>query len=165
MDVKRIAKILEEKNDLKIREIILNKAQKENQIIHGSRAFNRQSPPYLRKKTSDYDILTKKPKKYAKQIAEELKRRLNKDIKVVKGKHKGTYKVKLGEETIVDYTQLKKSPKVKTSFGNKFRDIKSIKRNAQRLIKKPSAEFRREKDLDTLSRIKKIEELEKRFSF
>lgn len=163
MNLKRIAKILESKNDLIINDVILNKAEKENQIIHGARAYNYQSPTYLKKKTYDYDIFTKKPKKVAREVAKELSRRLNKEVKVVKGIHKGTYKVKLDNETIVDYTQIKRKPKTKKFWGTEVKSIQSIKRNTQRLLKNPNTEFRREKDLDTLDRIKRIEEMERRF--
>ncbi len=165
MNIKRIAKILEEKNDLRIRNIILKGARKEDQIIHGSRAYNIQAPYYLRKKTSDYDLLTYKPKKSAEDVANELRRILHREVEVVKGKHKGTYKVKMDGKTIVDYTQIKTKPQTKSSFGDKVRDMKSIKRNAQRLVKKRTTTYRREKDLDTLQRIKEIEELDKKFSF
>lgn len=165
MDVKRLAKILENKNDLVINEVILNQADKRDQIIYGARAFNLQSPNYLRKKTFDYDILTKKPKKSAKEVSEILRRRLGKEVSVVKGRHKGTYRVKVGNEVVVDYTQINKKPKVSKIYGNKVRDIKSIKRNVKRLIKKPQTEYRREKDLDTLERINEIERINKIFNF
>jgi len=164
VNVQKIAKILEEKNDLKVRGVILDTAQREKQIIHGSRAFNIQSPVYLRKETKDWDVFTKKPKKYAEHVAERLSRILGKKVDVIRGKHKGTYKVRINEETIADYTQLKRKPKTKSSWGVKVKDIKSIKKNVQRLIKSPKTEYRREKDIDTLERIKQIEEMEARFS-
>ena len=163
MNIQRIAKILEKQNDLQIRQVILDTAQKENQIIHGSRAFNVQAPYYLRKKTADYDILTTKPKKSAQNVSKRLRRVLGKEVKVVRGQHKGTYKVKVNGRTVADYTQIKTKPKVKKHWGLKVRDIKSIKRDAQRLLKK--VPYRKEKDLDTLQRIKQIEELNRRFSF
>lgn len=165
MNLKRIARILENKNDLIINEVVLNTAIKRGQIIHGARAYNYQSPTYLKKKTTDYDILTNKPKKSAKEVARELSRRLGKNLEVKKGKHKGTYKIKLDNQTIVDYTQLKKAPKTKRVWGTKVRDLKSIKRNASRLSKSPKTEFRRKKDIDTLSKINEIERLEKAFIF
>lgn len=164
MNVQKLAKILEENNEYKIRGVILDTARKENQIIHGSRAFNIQSPSHLQKKTSDYDILTKKPKKSAQEVAEILRRRLNKEVTVYKGTHKGTYKLKVDNENIADYTQIKHSPKVINSWGNQVRSLKSIKQNTQRLVKNPNKEFRREKDLDTLKKIKEVERLNK-FSF
>lgn len=162
MNLKRIASILE-KNELAIREVVLDTAQKKGQILFGARAFNVQSPQNLRKKTTDYDILTKKPKKAAHETAETLRRRLREKVDVVKGRHKGTYRVKVGGEFIVDYSQLKSTPKTKNIFGTKVKSIKSIKRSTQKLVKKPGAEFRREKDMDTLSRIKEIERLDKFF--
>lgn len=156
MNLKRIAKILEEDREQLVRQIALDKAQKENQIIYGARAINQQIPTYLRKKTEDYDILTKKPKRTAEEIVQELNRRAGRDeFKVIRAKHKGTYKIKDSKDkTVIDYTQLKRTPKTKTSFGTKLYDIKSIKRNISKSIKKPQNEFRKEKDLDTLNRIK-----------
>jgi hypothetical protein len=151
-------------NEQLIREKILNLAQKKGQIVYGARATNVQLPTYLRKKTEDYDILTKKPKKSARELVNELKKVTGKDFKIEKAQHKGTYKIKLGDKTIVDYTQLKKLPKIKESWGIKYKDLSSIKKSTRRLIKKPSAEFRRDKDLSTLDRIKQLEELEKRFN-
>lgn len=163
MNVQRIAKRLEN-NDIKIRQIVLDTAQKKNQIIYGQRAINPQVPTHLKKKTSDYDIYTSKPKKSARELVNALKRQTGKDFKIVKGKHKGTFKIKDSSgKTIVDYTQLKSKPKTKLILGNKYYDIKSIKRNTQRLVKKPSAEFRREKDLTTLQRIQELERIEKSF--
>ena len=163
MDVKRLARILENKNDLIVNEVILNKAQKEGQVIYGAKAFNYQSPTYLKKKTFDYDILTKKPRKSAIELAKELARRTGEKTEIIKGRHKGTYRVKLGEDIIADYTQLKRKPKTKRFLGTNIKDLKSIKKDARRLIKKESTEYRRNKDLDTLDRIKEIERIENLF--
>lgn len=164
MNIQRIAKLLENKDDLTINEVILNKVNKEKQIIYGARAYNLQSPTHLRKTTYDYDIQTKKPKKFAKEIAIELKRRLGKDIKVVKGSHKGTYRVKIDNETIADYTQLKKPYKSKNVWGIQVRDIKSIKKNVKRMLSKPELSYRKEKDTDVLNRITEIERIDKFFN-
>lgn len=151
--------------ELIINEVILNEAQKKGQIIHGAKAYNYQSPDYLKKKTVDYDILTNKPKKTAQEIAERLSKRISDKIKVEKGSHKGTYRVKVGDKVIADYTQKKFNPKTNKIYGVNVRSLSSIKKNAQRLIKKQGTEYRREKDLDTLNRIKRIEELERIFDF
>jgi len=156
MDLQSIARRLQSSKELVIREIVLDNAQKKNQIIYGARAINSQLPAYLRKKTSDYDILTNKPMKSAKELAIELNRRLhNEEFKVVKAKHKGTYKIKDSQgKTIVDYTQLKRKPKSIKYYGNSFYDLKSIKKNINRSLKNPKNYFRKEKDLDSLRRIK-----------
>jgi len=164
MNIQRIAKILENRNHLIINEVVLATAQKEGQIIHGSRSFNLQSPTYLKKKTIDYDILTQKPRKSARETAKQLSRRLGKKVEVVKGSHKGTYRVKINNEVVVDYSQLKRRPKTKKVWGTEVRSLKSIKRNAQRLVKNPKTEFRREKDIDTLNRIQEIERMEDAFN-
>lgn len=150
--------------DLIIRDAVLNKASKEKQVIYGARAINSQVPSHLRKKTTDYDILTAKPKKSAKDLAYELNRRVGRnEYKVIHAKHKGTFKVKDAKEnTIVDYTQLKRTPKVNNSWGNSYKKLSSIKTHIKKSLGKEGNEFRREKDLDALSR---IEMSEKTFDF
>jgi len=165
MNIKRLAKILEGSNDLAIKGAILDTAKKRKQILHGARAYNLQSPTYLKKKTSDYDILTNQPKKSAEELAKILRRRLGKEVKVSKGSHKGTYRVKVNGRVIADYTQIKNIPKTKRVWGTEVKSLKSIKRSTQRIIKKPSAEYRKEKDLNTLDRIEQIEKMERKFKF
>jgi len=143
--------------DIKTRQIILDIAQKKEQIIYGARALNTQLPVYLQKETEDYDILTKKPKKSATELVNALKQHSNGEIEVVKAKHPGTYKVKIKGKTVVDYTQLRKQPKTKNILANKYLDLKTIKRSTQKLAKKKEAEFRREKDISTLENIKRYE--------
>ena len=162
MNVKNIAKALQNKEQV-IREVVYDSSLKDNGVLYGSRAFNVQVPPRLRKKTSDYDVFVKNPKKTAKKIASTLKRRLEGDIKVVKGSNPGTYRVKLDDEAIVDLTQKRGKIKTKNVYGLKVKDLSTIKRGTQRLVKKKGAEYRREKDLDTLERIKKVEKIFQEF--
>ena len=163
MNIKRIASILDKNPDLLIRGTILRGAEK-GQVIHGAMATNIQLPYYLRKKTKDYDIFTTKPRKSAVEMAKKLNEMTgSKMYKVSKGKHKGTYKIKADGKTVIDYTQLKKKLKTKKVYGIEYHDIKSIKRNVKRLSKKPETEYRREKDISTLQRIKEAERIEKLF--
>lgn len=163
MNLKRIASILNKNPDLLIRGTILRSAEK-GQVIHGAMATNVQLPSYLRKKTKDYDIFTTKPRKSAVEMAKKLNEMVGDRYIVVKGKHSGTYKIRTKEgETIIDYTQLKRKPKTKKIYGTEYKDIKSIKRNIKRLSKKPETEYRREKDISTLQRIKEAERIEALF--
>ena len=163
INIKKIARSLDNNPDLLIRGTILRKAEK-GQVIHGARAANVQLPSHLRKETSDYDIFTNKPKKSALEMAKKLNKMVGDKYIVVKGKHKGTYKIKTKSgKTIIDYTQLKRKPKTKKIYGVEYYDIKSIKRNVRRLSKKPETEYRREKDISTLQRIKEAERIEAMF--
>lgn len=164
MNLKRISSILENNPDLLIRGIILRSAEK-GQVIHGAMATNIQLPTYLRRETKDYDILTHKPKKSAVAMAKKLNRMTgSKRYEVVKGKHKGTYKIKTKEgKTVIDYTQIKRKPKTKKIYGIEYHDIKAIKKNVKRLSRKPETKYRREKDISTLQRIKEVERIESLF--
>lgn len=159
MDIRKLAG----QDDLVIRQVVLDMAQEKKQIIHGARALNQQLPSNLRRKTRDYDVLTDNPKKSAREIVRTLTRRLGNNFKVIRGKHQGTFKVQHKGKTIVDYTQKKGKVPSKKILGVSYKEIKTIKRGTQKLVKKKGAEFRREKDTDTLSRIKEIERIERVF--
>ena len=162
MNIQRVARALQNKEQV-IREVVLESSIKGNGVLHGSRAFNVQVPPHLRKKTKDYDVFVKKPRKTAREVEKILKRRLEGDVKVVKGSHKGTYRVKVNDETVADFSQKREKIKSKKIFGVEVKRLKTIKRGTQKLVKKKGTEFRREKDLDTLSRIRRVEEMDRIF--
>jgi Iap family predicted aminopeptidase len=140
-------------NDMDIAATILDKAQKENQIIYGARAINNQLRDDLKKPTKDYDIISNKPKRSAKELMEALQRKTSKVVTIEPAKHKGTYKVKIDGKTVADYTQKKGNKQTKSSWGNQYESINSIKRGINRRINKPENEFRKEKDTDALRRI------------
>jgi len=147
------------RDDLVIRQVVLDMAQKRDQIVHGTRALNQQIPTHLKRKTKDYDILTDNPRKSARELVKTLRRRLGNKFKVVKGRNKGTFKVKREDKTVADYTQMRGKVKSKRILGIKYKDLGTIKRGTQKLVKKKGAEFRRGKDFDTLRRIKKVERM------
>lgn len=135
--------------------IILELAQTNRQVVYGAQSVNIQLPRHLRKQTSDYDILTSKPK----QSAEELKNLLNKEIgnkfKVEQAKHLKTFKVKDNEgNTIVDYTSTTKKPNSKIILGIRYATLEYQKNKIRRLLKDEASRFRYDKDLETLKRIK-----------
>ena len=142
------------KSDLDIRRAVLEMAQKKKQIIHGARATNQQLPTPLKKPTKDYDIYTAKPEKSAKELAKRLNKEFGKGFEVVPGAHKGTFKVKKGKETVADYTRVYRKPKTINKFGIEYAKTEYHKRKLQKLIKDERMGFRRNKDLDTLRRIR-----------
>ena len=136
---------------------ILDMAVKEKQIIYGARATNIQLPKHLQRKTSDYDILAKSPEKSAKELVEKLNKRYGDRFKVEKGKYERTWKVRDIEtgRTIADYTKTKgRKPKTKNVLGVKYANIDYSKGKVKKMLKDESLEFRRDKDIETLRRIK-----------
>ena len=144
--------------EFSIRKAILDLVRKREQVIYGGQAIKKQLPLNLRMETKDYDILTKKPK----ESAEELARRLNiefgkKKFKVEQARHKKTFKVKKGKETIVDYTATTKKHKTKNIFGVKYAALEYQKKKLKKILKDPTLEYRWKKDIDKLERIKQSE--------
>lgn len=137
--------------------ILKTELAKKRLIVYGARASNIQNPAYLRRNTEDYDILTKKPQKTAEELARKLNREYGGEyFKVEPAQHKGTYKVKsnVTGKTIADFTRAYRHPKVKEIGGIRYASSESIKRAISKLLKNPLAEFRKEKDLETLQRLK-----------
>ena len=152
-----VDRLLSDDSELTIRSIVLNLAQKKGQIVQGTRALNPQLPIRLQRKTEDYDILTNNPKKSAKETAEYLKRYTSKTVELRPAKHKGTYRVIVNGKVVADYTQITRKIPTKKILGVKYVDIKQIKRGANKRVNISTKSFRREKDLDTLERIRQIE--------
>lgn len=141
-----------------IRSTILGMAQKKGQVVYGGQAINKQLPLGLKKQTKDFDVYTKQPKKSAEEVAKELNRKFDsEEFKVEQAKYPKTFKVKRKEETIADYTLTTKKPKTKKEFGVKYADLPYHKKKLKMILKNPEAQYRHEKDTDTLSRIKKSE--------
>jgi len=141
--------------------IIKDEASKRGQIIHGTRALNQQVPTYLKRKTLDYDVYTKKAKSSAQRVAEKLNIAYGRDeFEVVAGKHKNTWKVKSKSsgKTVADYTGQGKKPQSVNVLGVRYASSEALKSKARKLLKEESKRFRWDKDIDTLRRIKLTEE-------
>lgn len=146
------------RNAQDVTNVILNIAQREGQIVHGARATNVQLPKHLRRQTEDYDIYTKNPEAAAKKLAEKLNKQSKNGYKVVKGLHKGTFKVKDKKgKTIVDYTQVTKKPSTVNVLGVKYASREYAKRKIQKLLRDETKAFRREKDMETFEKLKESE--------
>jgi hypothetical protein len=140
-----------------VRNIILELASKKRQIVYGQQAINEQLPTHLKRKTKDYDILTKKPELAAKELADKLNKQ-NGNYKVVKAIYSRTWKVKDDKgETVADYTRPSRYPKTKTILGVKYADTSYAKRKIDKILKDEKAKYRWDKDKDILERIKKGE--------
>jgi len=148
------------KSDINIRAKILEMAQKKGQVIYGARAVNKQLPINLRKKTKDYDIYTKQPKKAAEELARELNKEFDSDeFKVEPARYPKTFKVKRKGEPIADYTLTTKKPKSKNEFGVRYANLDYQKKKIKRILKDEKNSYRFDKDLDTLNRIKQGESI------
>jgi len=146
------------RNEQDIKNAVLDLAQKKGQVIYGARAINKQLPSHLRRKTKDYDVLTKQPKKAAEELAKRLNKEFNSDeFKVTRAAYEKTYKVKRNGESIADYTRTTKKPGVKKILGVKYAKSDYIKRKIKKTLKDESSSFRFDKDLDTLRRLKEAE--------
>lgn len=151
-----------------IDKVILNLAKKKKHVIYGARSIEAQAGLFSRD-TSDYDILSKTPKKDAKILKNKLNKLMQLNYFYTKpAKHKGTWKVKgLGmdfkkdtedDESIADYTRhftgLPDNVETVTKNGVKYRHLKYELKRKVAVTKDPEYAFRKEKDKDDIKRIK-----------
>ncbi len=146
------------KNKFIIEQKILNQVRNNESIIHGQRAFNFFMPSHLDRHTEDYDVFSKNPKKSAKQLEKALEKALNGNFfDIKKGRFKDTYKVvsKVSNKSVADFTKPSKKIPIKKSFDNiKYATIKFQEKKLKKLVKDPAKKFRRDKDKESLKKIK-----------
>lgn len=137
------------------REIILNLVAKRRQIIYGQQATNFHINSNLRKDTKDFDILSKKPKESAEELADKLNKNYSNQYEVIPAAHPDTYRVKdiKTKETIADYTKSTKRPKNYNELGVRYVNLDYAKKKLKESLKNPNSAYRHEKDKDTLDKI------------
>jgi hypothetical protein len=149
------------------KDIILNQTRRENNIIYGARAMNKQlSIGLLKRPTQDFDIYSKAPKRSAIKLERKLDRVSGDDNYFVKpSKHKGTWKVKdkgydnipntNDDIKIADYTPMPK-PQPRTVLINdvRFVHLSEVLKDKKRTLRNPKYAFRHGKDEADVQRIK-----------
>jgi hypothetical protein len=148
--------LLTYKDPQRLKNVILDLAQKERQVIYGQQSVNVQLPPRFRRETKDFDILTKKPKQSAEKLVKQLEKEYGKgSFRVEPARYGKTFKVKDKEgKTVADYTLTTKKPKTKEVWGVKYSNIDYQKGKLKKILKDEAYKFRHDKDMDTLKRIK-----------
>ena len=152
------------KKKKEIPEIVLSKTGNK-EIIYGARAINKQVPMHLRKKTDDYDIFSKTPKKDALETERALDKKFGGNYFETKPAiHPGTYKVisRIDKVGYADYTIPDKKIPFKVINKKKYVDMEYVKKHIKQTLKDPEAKFRHAKDTDALNRIKLAEKLKRK---
>lgn len=145
--------------------IVLNQAKRNKEVVFGARALTKQLRPLQARPTQDWDLLSKKPKKSARQLERTLDRRSGADIyytkpalhpNTTKVMHKG-FDMKRGTRDdfgIADYSKQPKGLKTINIKGISFATLKWMLMQKKQTLKDPEAAFRRGKDISDLGRIK-----------
>lgn len=137
---------------------IIKSVTDKHETVHGAKAVNVQVPVWLRKSTQDYDIYSRTPKRDAAQLERKLDNEFGGDFfNVETAKHKGTFKVKskVTGETVADYTKVQQKNIPRKNIGGiHFASLEFMKKQSMAAIRSKDAEFRRQKDIDMLNRIK-----------
>jgi len=134
-------------------------------ITHGSRAQNVQLPKYLeRKATFDWDIFSKTPEKSATKLEKKLDKRFRGDyFRIKKGVTKKLRVNKVvsnvTEQSFADFSIPDRIVPTTSIRGKRFATLRDQKLKALSNIKDPEKEFRKEKDLDFLRRVRIFEKM------
>lgn len=146
---------------MKINEHVRN----EGNVMYGARAMNAQLPLFLHRRTTDYDIYSKAPKKSAHKMDKVLDKHSGGDNYYVKpALHPGTYKVidkgldnsrgTPDDVGIVDFTKPTRKVKVVKIRGIKYAHLSERVKDARKSIANPEFQFRHEKDRKDIYRIR-----------
>ncbi len=150
-----------------VKSTLLRQAKKENNIVFGAQAI-RKRLGILARQTDDFDFFSNIPRESANTAGRNLNRTFRKDLFFSKkGFNPGTWKVKhKGKDLIkgtrddigiADFTKTPK-PVPKTFIDNeiRYRVLREELAAKRKLLSLKEFEFRREKDIEDLIRIKKF---------
>lgn len=153
-----------ERNQGVIDRIIRNRLSKTKRVVHGGRSQNVQLPKFLQRKTKDWDIIAKNPKKAAEGLEKVLDERFRGDFfSVKKGftKRLKVHKVirNITKEGIADFSLPDRKIQTISKREINWATLKDQKQKALANLKRKDTLFRREKDLNLLKRIQQFEKL------
>lgn len=134
---------------------IVRKFLRQDHVLYGGKAINRQVMPGLKTVSKDFDIFSKTPKEDAIALEKELDKQAGADVfSVEKANFPKTTKVKnFRGETVADFTQMPPKIKSKLLSGLKVETIDSMIPKIRKTIRNPANAHRRLKDSDNLNRI------------
>lgn len=144
--------------------IILAQARRNNEVIYGAQAIKKQMPGFLARKTIDYDIYSRKPRKSANQLENSLDKLAGFDNFYVKQRmHKTTFGVydigldfKKGSDddfNIADYTRQKKRLQIKRIRGNNYVDVSEVVKSKRATLTQQQFAYRHKKDFSDVRRV------------
>jgi hypothetical protein len=143
--------------------VIMRELKGEDEIVFGARSINVALPSYLRKHTEDWDILTHDdPKTVADKMEKALDRRYGGNFfSVEPAKHEGTYKVKsrVTGKTVADITIKDDEVEHRRVGGINYATLDYQVEKLKLALSKEEAQFRHDRDKETLQRIQVYNEL------
>lgn len=157
--------------ELDMSNIILKNTKKNKNIVYGAQSLARQVPGYMRRGTSDFDILAKHPKKSATEVEKELDKAFGGDYFYTKpALHPNTTKLMFrggdmrkgtaDDEGIADFTMLRKpEPKTIMINGIIYVKLSEIRKDKLKALKDKKYAFRHAKDLRDINSIRLNEKL------
>ena len=149
---------------------IKKQAKKDKSIIYGARAINKQVTGVLRRRTYDYDLFTKAPKKSATRVARTLNKKAGYPFFFVKkAKYPHTQKVMhvgrdLKKNTrddygVADYTKMPKKVPYIVVNGIRYRRLTEEQKAKLKSLRDKQYAFRHKKDAYDVQSIKSDKKL------
>ena len=148
------------------RDIVLAKAKKNDSIIFGGQAI-RKHIGFFGRPTDDFDVLSKRPKRSARQLERKLDMIAQEDTYYTKpALHPGTTKVMhkgvdmrkgtMDDFGIADYSKPRKGICTKIINGVRYVCLSETIKDKRKAIADKQFAFRKEKDLEDIRRIKRF---------
>jgi hypothetical protein len=156
--------------------VIHQRLQKTQNVVYGGKSLNIQLPFYLQRKTIDYDIYSKTPKKHAKKLEKKLDFATGANYFYTKPAiHPGTFRVMdkgfdnikgtKDDINIADYTTPTRKIRSISIMGVRYARLSERRKDIKKSLSNPMFKFRHEKDRQDLWRIKQSNKLRRFFGW
>lgn len=155
------------------KEIILNQARRNKEVVYGSTAIKKHIG-FLGREPEDVDLLTSNPRQSARRLEKTLDKKAGANVYYSKPAiHKDTYRVRHvgmdGREgtrddiQVADYSKPSRNYKQVWMDKNQYVQLDEIEKDKKKSLNDPSFQFRHEKDQDDIRRIKLAREMHIRY--
>jgi len=158
----------------KIPDVVMCRAEREKQIVYGSKAMNIQLPVFLRRESPDFDVFTPTPRKTANLVQRQLDRRVaggQNDFYHRRAIHPGTWKVlHEGEDGrqrtrddigVVDYSKPTGPVNIVMINGVRHETLGSIVKGKRKTLRDPKSKYRHAKDSADIARIQLAQKIKR----
>ena len=144
--------------------IIKKQVKKDNNIIYGGQSIKKQIGIFARR-TIDYDIISKKPRRSAVKLEKTLDRKSKGNFYFTKPAfHPGTFKVKhkgrdmkpntRADLEVADFSKPERKFKTVKIEGIRYVTLGEVKKDKRKSLSDPASSFRHAKDKEDLERMK-----------
>lgn len=137
--------------------IVRKQVRKNKSILTGGHALNAHLPAFLDRRTEDFDIFSRHPKRSARELERRLDKKFGADIFFTKpALHPGTTKVmnRVTEKEVADFSSIPSNVSSVRKGKTRVATLRFLESKFKQSLANPESRFRHPKDRDAIRRIR-----------